>query len=199
MQPGAWPCHVDLDSFDALPDEGGSTVPQRDDVPPRMAASDRIPNDLAGIEDPDNVHSIGDETLIFQDGAAQSDGTPRPGVFGTPPLLGQGYWYTVQPVLSTRGIGPTATAFNGIGFAGEIVFADNHAMNVGGVQGIDLDGSPSSTSPGHGLSLAPRQAAEHRQEVSIERHAQAGHRAERAQRPWTSVSAAGGVGATHAA
>jgi hypothetical protein len=148
MAAGAWQYYVDLYTFDVGVDEMGLLMPQREEMPPRTATTDRVPDtDLAGFHNPDGAHYTGDELLIFQDTARLPDGSTRPPVFGVAPTLGRGYWYGVQPVL---GMGSNQnTAFNDIGFTNNDLFHGDHVIDVGGVQGIDLDldGTPEFYNP----------------------------------------------------
>lgn len=133
---GAFQYYVPLDSFTPVADQGGLGMPTR----PATAPSDTRPNDLAGIQNLDGAFYTGDESLVFQDTGNQPDGTPRPAMAGTPPMVNGGFWYAVQPVV---GMGTTdvATAFNGIGFTNNpgTTFFGNHVIMVNGYEAIDLN------------------------------------------------------------
>jgi hypothetical protein len=148
LAPDAWQYFVPLGSFLEAADATGLSMPQREGMPPATAASDLAPNDLAGMQNPDGTFFTGDELLLFQDSPALPDGSPRDSLHGTAPRVDNGYWYSVQPVISVGSL--SNSAFDGIGFTNNLVFVGDHVMTLGnGVQGIDmdLDGRPEFYNP----------------------------------------------------
>lgn len=130
-----------------------------DTTNPGPAPNDSIPNDLGGLQNPDGIMYNGDEVMIFQD-SASNRGVNRPDV-GSAPVVGQGYWYTFQPVVCGDVDDFTSTGFG----PGNNQFRGNHAMNLSSLGGamdamdLDLDGNAEFFSPqadvnaGTGLGL----------------------------------------------
>src|SRR6185503_17566165 len=80
---GAWQYYIPFDSFDlnvadtvgvAGPDMNNDGLPDGDGTD---APSDSLPNDLAGLHNPDGLPYTGDEVILFQDSAKNPDGTAR--------------------------------------------------------------------------------------------------------------------------
>jgi hypothetical protein len=132
----------DLGRSDALPAGPGTPAP-----------SDRAPDDLFGMQNPDGIMYSGDEVMIFQDsrnnrGAIRETGT-------APDFSGAtSYWYAVQPVL--RG---SVEDFAALGFGpGSSMLFGDHRLDLDGdgradAVDLDLDGTPEFISPQAGAGL----------------------------------------------
>ena len=139
-----------------LPLDGGFDLGRRDTSPSSAgsaAPSDLVPNDLAGLQNPDGILYSGDDVMLFQD-AAGNRGARRN--TGTPPDLSgwTQYWYAVQPVL--RGDVASFAAM-GFGSGGTTLFGD-HRLDLDGdgvsdAVDLDLDGTPEFFSPQAGAGI----------------------------------------------
>ena len=141
---GAWQYYIPFDAFDlSIADTGGTAGPDqnndgRPDGDGTPAPNDGVPNDLAGLQNPDGLPYTGDEVILFQDSALNPDGTPR--TSGTAPDSALCYWYAFQPVLFQ---GPTTLQdWDGLGFSRADEFHGIHAIDTdsdGVVESLDLD------------------------------------------------------------
>lgn len=141
---GAWQYYIPFDAFDlTIADTGGTAGPDtnndgRPDGDGTPAPNDGVPNDLAGLMNPDGQAYTGDEVILFQDSARNPDGTPR--VSGTAPDPALCYWYAFQPVLFQ---GPTTLQdWDGLGFSRADEFLGIHALDLdsdGVFESLDLD------------------------------------------------------------
>jgi hypothetical protein len=153
MANGSWQYYIDVTQFDNDADAGGLTMPQR----PATAASDNLPDDLAGLQNP-SVASFydGNERLFFQDTPFLPNGMARTFQGGaSAAVVDQGYWYAVQPVVS-QGTLVNATAYNPQGFTNNAstTFFGNHVISIATTGGgtwegidLDLDGTPEFLNP----------------------------------------------------
>jgi hypothetical protein len=114
--------------------------------PTPPAASDMNPDDLGGLQNPDGINYTGDEVMIFQD-SASNRGTGR--ATGSAPVVGQGYWYTFQPVMC----GSITDFSAAMGWGSGNVFNGDHGNSASAAAAgddsldLDLDGTNEFFSP----------------------------------------------------
>jgi hypothetical protein len=129
---GGWVYLAPLGTFDfAVGDPGGPGAP---------APADRQAwTDLVGLDNPDREAYTGDDLLILQDSPRNPDGTPR--ATGDAPVVGNGYWYAVQPVVASPP-GETIPELAGVtlGSAAAWTVVVQDLVPGGGPDAADLDG-----------------------------------------------------------